>query len=285
MRTLAKAALLTRILQAVSKRARVYLRDPKKMQDLMTDAQVRADAAERAGTMASTTLGYLGTMGRMAKAVATRQYRTIPWGTALGATAAVLYFVMPLDFIPDILVGMGLVDDAALIAFVATRIKGDLEKFTAWERARKAGQIRPEPRTVEGQAIAIETGDESVNDSLQSGAVTAFAAGYQPGAMGDIPTRDAILDGGILVEESAEGGEPDARPETIEQAAEAILDAVEEAQAAREADGATGEQPGIVEQATEASRKAAKQAEKAAKAAAKEAEKEAKKAAKRNKLE
>ncbi len=244
MRTLGKAAILTRILVAVGKRARIYLDDPKKMQGLVSDAQTRADAVERAGTMASVTVSYLGSMGRMARAYATRRYRKVPWGTVLGATAAVLYFVLPLDFIPDILMGVGLVDDAALIAFVATRVKRDLETFTAWERARKAGTHTPAARTIDGQALPVR--DESLSESLQHGAVSGFAWGEQ--------------EEGIPVEENADGDSPELALETIEEASAAILDAVEEA--------------GVGRKSARHAEKAARKAEKAAKKAAKAKEKD-----------
>lgn len=244
MRKFAKAAILIRILKAITSRARVYLRDPKKMEALVTDAQERALVAEQAGSMAHKTLGTLSTMGRMGRAFVRREYRSVPWGTLVGATAAVLYFVLPLDFIPDILVGMGLVDDAALIAFVATRIMGDLDKFSAWERSRVA-------RTIDGTAIVLDGPD----------AARLMASGVM---------EDVYL-------EPAAEPEPLLSDAAIREAADAVMEAVEEAeeeQAAVEA---------AADKADKAADKATRKAEKAAKKAAEEAEKAARKEAKARK--
>jgi uncharacterized membrane protein YkvA (DUF1232 family) len=80
---------------------------------------------------------YVQALARMLRAYARHEYTDIPWRSLVMVAAALLYFLMPLDFIPDFLLG-GLVDDAAVIAFVVRQIRRDLEGFLAWERARDA---------------------------------------------------------------------------------------------------------------------------------------------------
>ena len=46
---------------------------------------------------------------------------------------AVIYFVSPVDLVPDIIPVAGLVDDAGVIAFVVAQIKADLDNFLVWE--------------------------------------------------------------------------------------------------------------------------------------------------------
>ena len=50
--------------------------------------------------------------------------------------AAVLYFVVPFDAVPDFLFGWGLVDDAAVLSFVAAQIAGELDAFAEWQKAQ-----------------------------------------------------------------------------------------------------------------------------------------------------
>lgn len=243
MRTLAKAAVLTRILMAVSRRARAYVQDPVKMQKLVVNADERAAVVGEAGSMARQALGYVGLMGRLGSAFVRREYRAIPWGTVVGATAAVLYFVMPIDFVPDFFVGLGMVDDAALIAFVASQIRGDLDKFSLWERSRHGGAVTA-PVTVDGVATPVE--DEQAKGS----AVEEAAA-----------------------EPAAEAGN-EISEATLRRAADAVIEAVEEAQ----------QEHAHREELDAEARKAAKAAEKAAKEAAKESDQaagEAEKAARK----
>jgi uncharacterized membrane protein YkvA (DUF1232 family) len=67
---------------------------------------------------------------------ATGEYREVPWKSLTLIVAAVLYFVMPIDLIPDFLVGVGYVDDVAVLAWVMSAVGSDLEDFRRWEASR-----------------------------------------------------------------------------------------------------------------------------------------------------
>lgn len=73
---------------------------------------------------------------RLARAWARRDYRLVPWRTIVFVVAALLYFVSPVDLIPDTLAGIGLVDDVAVIGAVVKALQDDLERFQFWERAQ-----------------------------------------------------------------------------------------------------------------------------------------------------
>ena len=53
----------------------------------------------------------------------------IPWATVAASTAALLYFLNPLDVIPDFLPGIGLLDDALVIAICFKMIQSDLRRY------------------------------------------------------------------------------------------------------------------------------------------------------------
>ncbi|AEB57376.1 Uncharacterized conserved protein [Ectopseudomonas mendocina] len=60
------------------------------------------------------------------------EYRQISNQALLMVVAALLYFIAPLDAIPDWLVGVGFVDDLAVLAWVMRTWHGELEVFRAW---------------------------------------------------------------------------------------------------------------------------------------------------------
>ena len=60
------------------------------------------------------------------------EYRQISNQALLMVVAALLYFIAPLDAIPDWLVGVGFVDDLAVLAWVMRTWHGELEAFRAW---------------------------------------------------------------------------------------------------------------------------------------------------------
>jgi uncharacterized membrane protein YkvA (DUF1232 family) len=79
------------------------------------------------------------TLGRLARAYALGTYRDVPWKTMLMLLAAVIYFINPLDLIPDMIPVAGLTDDIAVMVWVYNSIGTEIERFQAWESA----QARP----------------------------------------------------------------------------------------------------------------------------------------------
>ena len=52
--------------------------------------------------------------------------------TLLLLTAAILYIVMPLAIIPDVILGLGFIDDAAVLGLIWTLIKKELSQYEKW---------------------------------------------------------------------------------------------------------------------------------------------------------
>ena len=44
----------------------------------------------------------------------------------------VIYFLMPLDLVPDFILVAGLLDDASVLAWVVFTVAGELERFSKW---------------------------------------------------------------------------------------------------------------------------------------------------------
>ncbi|MDD1013560.1 YkvA family protein [Pseudomonas rubra] len=65
------------------------------------------------------------------------EYRTISTKALITVVAGLLYFVSPLDAIPDWLLGVGLLDDIAVLAWVMKAVSDELVAFSAW-RSRQA---------------------------------------------------------------------------------------------------------------------------------------------------
>ena len=63
-------------------------------------------------------------------------YREVPWRTLVFSTAAILYFLDPMDVVPDFIPVVGFIDDAAVIAWVMRAIRSDVSKFRDWEQSQ-----------------------------------------------------------------------------------------------------------------------------------------------------
>ncbi|MCY9177108.1 YkvA family protein [Bacillus inaquosorum] len=52
--------------------------------------------------------------------------------TLLLLSAAILYIAMPLDIIPDVILGLGIIDDAAVLGLIWTLIKKEMSQYEKW---------------------------------------------------------------------------------------------------------------------------------------------------------
>ncbi|MCY9183936.1 YkvA family protein [Bacillus halotolerans] len=52
--------------------------------------------------------------------------------TLLLLTAAVFYIIMPIDMIPDFVLGLGILDDAAVLGLIWTLVKKEMSQYEEW---------------------------------------------------------------------------------------------------------------------------------------------------------
>ncbi len=70
---------------------------------------------------------------RMTKSIVTFEYKSFPAESLLKVVAAILYFVLLADLIPDFIPFLGFSDDALIIAWVYNSVRKDLEDYEEWE--------------------------------------------------------------------------------------------------------------------------------------------------------
>jgi len=129
---LTKAQIAAAVKKTKNK-AEWYVGNPDEARKLLGDAVKKVgDFAECPGPLGEV-WGYLTALVRLFTAYVHGTYRDIPWGSIVLVACAILYFVSPIDLVPDTIPVLGLMDDAAVIAFVVAQIKADLDYFLAWE--------------------------------------------------------------------------------------------------------------------------------------------------------
>ena len=123
--------------KSAQKSASDYAHDPGKLRDLLDRAAAKAKSQQ--GRLSEVWESLMACL-RLLRAYASGHYKDIPWGSLISIIAAVIYFVMPVDLIPDFLPGLGFIDDAALLGWIVTSVKSDIENFIEWE----TNQLPPE---------------------------------------------------------------------------------------------------------------------------------------------
>lgn len=70
---------------------------------------------------------------RLARAYAAGTYSEMPAASLVAMVAALIYFLNPLDLVPDALPALGLTDDMAVLGWVYQSLAGDVRRFLDWE--------------------------------------------------------------------------------------------------------------------------------------------------------
>ncbi|MDD0975607.1 YkvA family protein [Pseudomonas fontis] len=85
------------------------------------------------------------------------EYRAISPRALVTIVAGLLYFVSPLDAIPDWLLGVGLLDDIAVLAWVLKTVDDELAAFRAWRDRQAPEKLRVVERLPDTpQALQLE---------------------------------------------------------------------------------------------------------------------------------
>lgn len=64
-------------------------------------------------------------------------YRDVPWKSIAAIAGALLYVLNPLDVIPDLLIGIGFLDDAGVVALCLKLVESDLYRYAAWKEQQE----------------------------------------------------------------------------------------------------------------------------------------------------
>jgi uncharacterized membrane protein YkvA (DUF1232 family) len=115
-----------------SRKANEYAKDKKKTEKLLKDAIKKAKKSGPLEEIWDKLQLLFGVVRDWIKG----DYTKIPIGSIVMIVIALLYFVSPIDIVPDFLPG-GLVDDALVLGFVFKQINSDLESYREWLEERE----------------------------------------------------------------------------------------------------------------------------------------------------
>ena len=122
--------------KGAKRKAGQYVDDPEKTATLIKDAMKKAEKNKNKGALQKI-WSDLMTLFRLVSAWAKGEYKDVPTKVILLAIAAILYFLMPFDLIPDFIPVAGYFDDASVVAYVIKSIHEYLEACVAWEHAKE----------------------------------------------------------------------------------------------------------------------------------------------------
>ena len=121
--------------KGAKKKAYGVLQDPERLRNLLSAAGRKIKDLRKDSEGMQQLQDYVATFTRMIKAYRDGRYQAAPWKSLLLVTAGIIYFVSPLDLIPDFIPVLGYMDDITILVWIANSLKSDMEAFEEWESA------------------------------------------------------------------------------------------------------------------------------------------------------
>jgi len=128
--------LKSKSFQNALKKAVGIARNPEKISELISGVSSKMSDMDTNKARVAGFIERVKTLLRMLRAYISGEYRQIPWKSLLMILGALIYFMMPIDLIPDFIPVTGLADDISIIFLVFGSINEDIKDFLEYERSK-----------------------------------------------------------------------------------------------------------------------------------------------------
>lgn len=129
---------LKKSFKAFTKSAQNLVKDKEKTMRTVQESITKSTANKGALTQIWEQMQLLFSI---AKDYANGSYTDIPKGSIVAIVAGLLYFISPLDLIPDFIAVFGFIDDAFVLSLVYKQVAKDLEKYQIWKDKQNVIEI------------------------------------------------------------------------------------------------------------------------------------------------
>lgn len=116
------------------KKASNILQDKERLRKLLANSARKMRGLSNDNDSLQKVKEQVMTFNRMVRAYMSGEYREIPWKNLLLITAGLVYFVTPLDLIPDFIPITGFLDDLTVLMWVFNSVRDSIEAFEEWEQ-------------------------------------------------------------------------------------------------------------------------------------------------------
>jgi uncharacterized membrane protein YkvA (DUF1232 family) len=92
------------------------------------------------------------------------EYRAVSRQALLAAVAGLVYFLSPVDLVPDFLFGFGLLDDLAVLGWISRTWSRELEAFRVWQESQAPTRRQALERLPSKEEIEARRGQADERD-------------------------------------------------------------------------------------------------------------------------
>lgn len=113
-------------------KAKEYVDDRAKTENLLSRALTKAENSKN-NQVINNIWDKIHLLFALVRDWSNGNYRRISKSSIIAVIAGLIYFVSPIDVIPDFLVGLGLVDDVAVLGLIINQLDKELAKYKEWK--------------------------------------------------------------------------------------------------------------------------------------------------------
>jgi len=133
-----------------------FLRKPGRVWKLTKDAADRVQSYQSVGEFTHDIVDKVKQLCRMTRAYVRGEYEGITRTQVLMIIGSLLYFIIPVDMVPDTIPIIGYLDDLSLFSWLFFAISAEMEEYQEWEEAGKTGRHRDEETRGQGDQETLE---------------------------------------------------------------------------------------------------------------------------------
>ena len=122
-----------RVLGKIKARTQKIVQDHGELKKLLDKTHKKLEEAQEDDSLMQKMSDYLKMVTRMIANYLNGSYNHTPWQTILMLVAGLLYFITPLDAIPDFIPIAGLLDDATVLVWLGHCFRDDIAQYKKWE--------------------------------------------------------------------------------------------------------------------------------------------------------
>jgi len=109
--------------------------DNEALKGMLVKLKTKLDDSEGDDSLRSKLVDYLKLVSRMIGNTINGTYKELPWQTLVMMVGGLLYFIAPLDALPDFIPIAGLLDDATILVWLGKCFRDDLDNYKSWEQS------------------------------------------------------------------------------------------------------------------------------------------------------
>lgn len=122
----------TRINRIVNK-AKEVLSNNEKVKVLLNDVKKKIDKINHSSEERTSFVYQVQVLVKMLRAHFKGEYNAFSTSTVLMLVFGLVYFITPIDLIPDFIPGLGLTDDISIVYMIFKSVADDIANFRYWE--------------------------------------------------------------------------------------------------------------------------------------------------------